>query len=255
MTEYDYSPGAMQQYQRTQQRIAHWADDAAHAAPHFRSPFAPRSESPSGANEFYRSSSPSPSSSRSPRHSRASTPQRSHYPSSHGQAHTNVRSPLRAQTINVPVHDSSVGPHDSISQVSGPAPTHRTHRRAHSHSPSRHTASHPSHHASSRHRSQSRSGRSGGGAYVLSPGGVQYAQPQQYGQVQYAQPVQYTQLPPAAAYVVVPRDRKVQIVYAEPPPAHHPSFLQRVFGSQSGKHGRSRSLSMGGSRSSSRSRR
>ncbi|KAJ7087983.1 hypothetical protein B0H15DRAFT_841979 [Mycena belliarum] len=232
MTEYDYSPQAYAQMQRTQNRIANWADDTAHCAPQYKSPFAPRSDV---QNNFYsgpRAASPLPfpSSSRSA-HRHPPRPSLSHAQGHHPSS-SHVRSPLRSQTMSV------VSPQDSISQVSGPRSSHRSHR-ARSHSPPRH-----------RHRA-------GTGTYVVSPaasptpqyayGGGQYAQPVQYAQqVQYAQPVQapYAQQP--AAYVVVPRDRKVQIVYAEPQPQHaeqHPSLLQRVFGSQSGKHRRSSSHS------------
>ncbi|KAJ6528239.1 hypothetical protein DFH09DRAFT_1186011 [Mycena vulgaris] len=235
MTEYDSSPEAYDQFKRTQNRIAHWVEDTDNCAPQFKSPFVPRSDVQD--NAFYNPRSAS--SSRSP-HRRSSTPPQQHTrarSASHGPPQStqpHVRSPLRSQTISV------VSPQDSISQASGPSHRPAYHsRRSHSHSPTRHTSSHRS-----RHRS---------GGYVIIPGGagaapVQYAQPAQYAQTVQAQP---------AAYVVIPRDRKVQIVYAtpqpQPAPAAHPSLLQRVFGSPSGHHARSRSLSH--SRSSSRSRR
>jgi len=246
MTEYDSSPEAYNQFQRTQQRIANWADDTAHCAPQYKSPFVPRSDVQS--NTFYnpRSASSSRSPPPSGHHGRR-TPQST---SSHGYpppAQANVRSPLRSRTIAV----DTVSPNDSISQVSGPS--HRSgHRRARSHSPSRRTSSSSrSHSHQSRHRS--------GTTYVVN-------QPGQYGGMQYVQapqPMQYMQQQPQpAAYVVYPRDGKVQAVYPQPaqyPPVahatqeHHGGLLRRIFGSQSGNHGRSRSVSV--PRSGSRSRR
>jgi len=237
MTEYDYSPGAQAEFQRTKQRISNWADDTAQCAPQYKSPFIPRSDVQS--NSFYRASSrssghtPSPPprhrGSPSPSHSHGRpTTQRTH---SHGSQH--VRSPLRSQTIDV------VSPNDSISQVSGPS--HRSSQRpSHRSGPSYRSRSH----SPTRHRSHHRSSP----AYtVLSPGAQYVEAPQQmlaYGQ------------PQPAAYVVYPRDRKVQVVYPQPvaqyagyPPAAYPTqthnsggLLRRIFGSQSG-HGRSRSLS------------
>ncbi|KAJ7479357.1 hypothetical protein B0H11DRAFT_2027095 [Mycena galericulata] len=258
MTEYDASPEAYNQYRRTQVRIAHWVDDTVHSAPHFKSPFLPRSDVQD--NEFYNPRSGSPHRhTPSPSHSQSSShghgrraPQRSHsqgYGYNPPPAQPQFRSPLRAQTISV------VSPNDSISQASGPTQSHRRRslHRSHSSSPTRHSS-----HRSHRHSS--------GGAYVVS-GSPQYGQ---YNSGQYVQPpqqIQYASQQQPAAYIVHPRDRKVQIVYPDPthhaqyPPVaypaqeHHASLLQRIFGSQSGK--RSRSLSLGHSRerSSSRSRR
>ncbi|KAJ6577675.1 hypothetical protein B0H19DRAFT_1062265 [Mycena capillaripes] len=251
MTEYDNSPAAYASYQRTQRRIANWADDTAQCAPQYKSPFVPRSDVPS--NAFYNPKPRSASSSRSPTHTPSPPP-------GHGHSHhrTNVRSPLRSHTIAV--DRDIVSPRDSISQVSAPTHSHRS-RRTQSHSPTRHNAS-------SRSRSHRSGHGHGGTTYIVSPGGVQYAQPQPMQYSAQPQPMQYAQpQPQPAAYVVYPgRDRKVQIIYPQVqyPPAPHPSqehhsggLLQRLFGSQSGKHGhsRSRSLSTGGSRDSSRSRR
>jgi hypothetical protein len=200
MTEYDYSPQAYNQFQRTQQRIAHWADDTAHCSPQYKSPFAPRSDVQS--NAFYNNPR-SASSSRSPHHSHSPSPASSHGRRTPQRSATQaypptqpaVRSPLRSQTLHAPI--DLVSPNDSISQVSGPS-----HRRTRSHSPSRHSSSrgHRSHHRSPT-------------TYVVSPtptyGGMQYVQPPQ--QMQYTQQQQYAQ-PQPAAYVVYPRDRKVQIV-------------------------------------------
>ncbi|KAJ7759027.1 hypothetical protein DFH07DRAFT_958173 [Mycena maculata] len=248
MTEYDYSPEAYHQHQRTQNRIAHWVDDTDHCAPLFKSPFIPRSDVQD--NEFHhprsgsaspRRHTPSPSHSQSSGHRGRRTPKRS--VTYHTQpTQPQISLPLRSHTFSL------VSPNDSISQVTGPS--HRRMHRPHSSSPTRHS-----------HTPRSQQ-HSGGGTYVISPGvispggrypGVQY--------VQQPQPMYYMQQPAQpAAYIVHPKDRKVQIVYPEmqyPPVAHpvqehHPSFLQRIFGSQSGKHGRSRSLSH--SRSNSRSR-
>ncbi|KAJ7086340.1 hypothetical protein B0H15DRAFT_844271 [Mycena belliarum] len=212
MTEYDYSPEGRAQWQRTQDRIAHWVDDTEHCAPQFKSPFVPRSDMQNNESDRPRADSASPS------HSSSSSRQRS---SSHAH-HTHVHSPLRSETA----------PQDSRSLTH----THRSHRerdrdqdrgrgRARSHSPSRHTS-----HRSSHRRSNSRR------AYTIGPAasGVTV----QYAQAVHSQP---------AAYVVIARgDRRVQVVYAQPPPHaeedRHPSLLQRIFGSQSGKHGRSRSV-------------
>ncbi|KAJ7142904.1 hypothetical protein C8R44DRAFT_974392 [Mycena epipterygia] len=251
MTEYDYSPEAYHQFKRTQNRIANWVDDTDQCSPQFKSPFVPRSDVRD--NDFYNNRNRSASSSRSRHSSPHSQSSQHNYSHSHSQrpptqrsnshgypqpTQPQVRSPLRAQTISL------VTPNDSVSQVTGPRSPQRHSHRARSHSPTRH---------SSRHSRRS-------GTYVVSPGGVQYAQPVQYTQpVQYAQPMQYAAQPPPAAYVVIPRDRKVQIVYQEPQYNSHEQqhqsggFLQRIFGSQGGKHGRSRSMSH--SRSSSRSRR
>ncbi|KAJ7304855.1 hypothetical protein DFH08DRAFT_902915 [Mycena albidolilacea] len=241
MTEYDSSPAAYHQFRRTQQRISNWADDTAQCAPQYKSPFIPRSDVQN--NAFY---NPSPSSSRSPTRRTSQGTSSRGYPSPQPGA----RAPRRGHTIAVDV----VSPHDSISQVSGPSHRsgsgHRS-RRTQSHSPHRHSSS------TSRHRSHHRSPTT---AYVTAPipqyggGGVQYVQAP-YGQVvQYQVPQQ--QQP--AAYVVNPRDGKVQVVYAQPavqyPPVaqptqeHHGGLLQRIFGSQSGKHGRSRSVSVPRSR-------
>ncbi|KAJ7614445.1 hypothetical protein FB45DRAFT_1064710 [Roridomyces roridus] len=245
MTEYDYSPAAIEQHKRTQNRIANWRDDADRHSPQFRSPFVPRSDVQD--NEFHhpRSSSssrrhtPSPSHSSSRSHSSNGrrTPQRSqtHHPP---PTQPHVRSPLRSATISV------VTPNDSISQV-GSGGSHRHHHRSHSSSPTRHSSSH----------------RSRGTTYVVSPG-MQY--------VQAPQPMAYAVQPQQqqpAAYIV--HARKVQVVYPDQtqqvyhnqyPPAphpvqeHHASFLQRLFGSQSGKrsHARSKSVGHSSSRSSRR---
>ncbi|KAJ7260495.1 hypothetical protein B0H12DRAFT_1231769 [Mycena haematopus] len=251
MTEYDSSPEAYHQFQRTQQRIAHWADDTAHCASQYKSPFLPRSDVQD--NAFYTPRSASPSSSRSPtpsgHHRRDRGRASPHRSNSHGYppAHPTpgVRSPLRSHTIAVDV----VSPRDSISQVSGPS-HHSSRRRAKSHSPTRHHG----HSSSSRsHRSHHRSPPPPT-TYAPAPQypGVQYGYPN-YG-VQYGTgvvPVQYVQAHPAAYTVVYPSDRKVQIVYppaAHPTQEHHSSggggLLRRIFGSQSGKHGRSRSVSV-----------
>ncbi|KAJ7438820.1 hypothetical protein B0H11DRAFT_2103736 [Mycena galericulata] len=204
MTEYDASPEAYNQYRRTQVRIAHWVDDTVHSAPHFKSPFLPRSDVQD--NEFYNPRSGSPHRhTPSPSHSQSSShghgrraPQRSHsqgYGYNPPPAQPQFRSPLRAQTISV------VSPNDSISQASGPTQSHRRRslHRSHSSSPTRHSSSHRSH----RHSS--------GGAYVVS-GSPQYGQ---YNSGQYVQPpqqIQYASQQQPAAYIVHPRDRKVQIV-------------------------------------------
>ncbi|KAJ6528225.1 hypothetical protein DFH09DRAFT_1371267, partial [Mycena vulgaris] len=149
MTEYDYSPEAYAQMQRTQSRIAHWVDDTGHAAPHFASPFVPRSDVHDNAFYNPRTASPSPASSRSPPPRRP--PQRSY---SHGYPQPPAReSPLRS---------ASVAPHDSVSQVGAAQPQRPAYRshRSHSHSPTRHSSGHRSRHHSS------------GGGYVLSPGGT-----------------------------------------------------------------------------------
>ncbi|KAJ6457939.1 hypothetical protein C8R45DRAFT_1221713 [Mycena sanguinolenta] len=240
MTEYDSSPEAYHQFQRTQQRISNWADDTAHCASQYKSPFLPRSDV---HNNFYnpRSASSSRSPPPSGHHSGRSSP---HGSNSHGHpsAHkTGVRSPLRSQTISV------VSPNDSISQVSGPS--HRTsRRRAQSHSPTRNHS--PSSRSSrSHHRSHHRSPPPTA-TYAPAPQyTVQYGTQYPNYSVQYANPapVQYVQPQPGGYTVVYPSDRKIQIVY---PPAAHPTqehhsggLLRRIFGSQSGKHERSRSLS------------
>ncbi|KAJ7186088.1 hypothetical protein C8R46DRAFT_1062381 [Mycena filopes] len=240
MTEYDYSPTAQAAFQRTQQRISHWADDTAQCAPQYKSPFVPRSDV--GAPSFYSPNSPSPRSP-PPASARRPTAQRSSS-SGHGTATPHgqgqSRAPRRSQTIDV------VSPNDSISQASGPS--HRSsggggggsRHRARSHSPSRH---------------RSGSGGSRRPTYTVlspTPAPMQYAaQPQYgYGVQQPAQP---------AAYVVYPRERRVQVVYPQPapapgyytqyPPAAHPTqthtgggLLHKLF-SGSGKSGHSRSRS------------
>ncbi|KAF8144362.1 hypothetical protein K438DRAFT_1992910 [Mycena galopus ATCC 62051] len=265
MTEYDSSPAAYQQFHRTQQRITNWADDTAHCASQYKSPFVPRSDVQ--GNGFYNNTnSRSISSSRSPTPSHRSNSHGSHRSNSASRSHGhpvaqtgNVRSPLRSHTIAV----DTVSPNDSISQVSGQRSSHRSshsHRRAHSHSPSRHTAS-PSRHSSSHQRSSR-----GPTTYVQAPtpqyGAVQYGMQYtgggvQYNGVQYPSggngAVQYVTAPAGAYTVVYPSDRKVQVVYQDPmayPPVphatqeHHGGLLKRIFGSQSGKQARSRSVSV-----------
>ncbi|KAJ6447355.1 hypothetical protein C8R45DRAFT_1047835 [Mycena sanguinolenta] len=122
-------------------------------------------------------------------------------------------------------------------------PSHRTsRRRAQSHSPTR-TIAAPSRPSRSHHRSPTR-------RMLRAPQyTVQYGTQYPNYSVQYANPapVQYVQPQPGGYTVVYPSDRKIQIVY---PPAAHPTqehhsggLLRRIFGSQSGKHERSRSLS------------
>ncbi|KAJ6461479.1 hypothetical protein C8R47DRAFT_1202423 [Mycena vitilis] len=222
MTEYDYSPGAYAAFQRKQQMCAGWAQETAQCAPQYRSPFVPSSHASSP-------SSPAPRSS-TPMHSPRS-------PHSQSQPHSRAgsRAPRRSHTLGTPL--DAVTPRDSVSQISAPR------SRARSHSPSRHR-----HHSSSGGHGHRSSHRSGTTTYVVSPTQTpMYSPPPQYTGA-------YTQAPqpmyPAqpAAYVVVPRDRRVQIIYPQPVP--HPSqqqdtgggLLHRIFGSQSGKsHSRSRS--------------
>ncbi|KAJ7086347.1 hypothetical protein B0H15DRAFT_931420 [Mycena belliarum] len=145
MTEYDDSPEGRAQWQRTQERMAHWVNETGHFAPQFKSPFAPRSDVPQDNEPLAGSASPSHA------------------------AHTLIHSPLL----------STPSPKNSRS----PIHAHRSHRerdrdrdrgRARSHSPTRHTSSH----RSSRRRSSSR------GAYTIVPGAsgatVQYAQAAHY---------------------------------------------------------------------------
>ncbi|KAF7309120.1 hypothetical protein MKEN_01114100 [Mycena kentingensis (nom. inval.)] len=64
MSEYDYSPAAVAQYQRTNQRIANWAQDTAAVSSEYSNPFLQRPEviDELKANEFYQK----PSSKRRP---------------------------------------------------------------------------------------------------------------------------------------------------------------------------------------------
>ncbi|KAJ7201868.1 hypothetical protein GGX14DRAFT_699309 [Mycena pura] len=250
MTEYDYSPEGYRQFQRTQQRIAHWTADTAHAAHQFKSPFLPRSDVQD--NEFYNPRSRSGSSSRqhtpSPGHSHR--PHSSHGHHGHGHGHRQMpersyssgavqqapapfaRSPLRSHTI-------AVSPDDSISQVSS--------RRARSHSPVGRAHGHGDRSSRGHYRS--------GTTYVVSP------QPQ-YASIGAGMQVVYGQPPPQpqpAAYVVYPGERKVHIVYPEHPHAAYPapaqqqhgSLLTRIFGER-GRRSRSASHSHSHSRSSRR---
>ncbi|KAJ7610599.1 hypothetical protein DFH06DRAFT_64490 [Mycena polygramma] len=232
MTDYDYSPGAYAAFQRKQQMCAGWAQETAQCAPQYRSPFVPSSHASSP-------SSPAP---------RSSTPMRSpRSPQSQSQPHSRAgsRAPRRSHTLGTPL--DVVTPRDSVSQVSAPR------SRARSHSPSRrHHSSHRSSSGSHGHRSNHRSGAT---TYIVSPTPT-YTSPQ-YTTGPYTttpQPMQYPAgQPQPAAYVVVPRDRRVQIIYPQPVP--HTSYpqhqesngglLHRIFGSQSGKsHSRSRSVGL-----------
>ncbi|KAJ7201841.1 hypothetical protein GGX14DRAFT_571102 [Mycena pura] len=91
MSEYDDSPEAQRRFERTKQRIAAWASDAAHCAPQFKSPFVPRSDVV--LDDIY------------PARRRASSPQSLHSSRrSHGRSRT---PPPRSRTV-APAR--SVGP-------------------------------------------------------------------------------------------------------------------------------------------------
>ncbi|KAJ7614429.1 hypothetical protein FB45DRAFT_1064696 [Roridomyces roridus] len=211
MTEYDSSPEALQQHQRTQNRIAHWVDDTEHCAPQFRSPFAPRSDVQD--NEFYHSRS------RSGSRQHTHPPPGRHGPSPlHGYADERESDP-----------DSLVAPNDSISQVDVAAPAsrrpHARRLRSHSSSPTRHS------HKSSSHRS-GRAYVGGTGSPPLPPPqysdgyvhthGVSYAAhgPGQFQPMQYPAPppipVQYAQPQPRGyptAYVIHPHDHTIHPIF------------------------------------------
>ncbi|CAK5262536.1 unnamed protein product [Mycena citricolor] len=236
MSEYDYSPQAAQQYQRTQQRISNWATDTAANSHKYKSPFVPRSDVQDSYHTSSRDRHRSPSTSRHSSSSRSSSkshpkhdrrqPQRSY---SHDNHEPVMRSPLRANTLATM---TLVSPNDSISQVMAPTSRRGHHARAQSHSPSRHTST-----RARNHRRTHTSG--GGGGYVVQvqsphgvyqvnaaqPGGGGYFQPQPQAQMQMQQPMQQVQQP--AAWIIDPRTGKVQAAYANVvvPQAQQPAFV------------------------------
>ncbi|KAF7327247.1 hypothetical protein MKEN_00302000 [Mycena kentingensis (nom. inval.)] len=190
MSVYDYSPAAIAQHQRTQQRIAGWAQATAEVSSQYQNPFLPRPDSELRANSFY-----NPSVGKSPRRS--------------------YTTPL-------------VSPQDSISQVGFAAPPPPlAHRRSRSHSPTHRQHGHGHGHRSSsgrHHRSATQTyvvqsppayqprQQQQTYVYTAAPGNVAYTQQPTYA---YAQPtVQHRQ---PAAYVVDPRKGTTQVVYHQAP--------------------------------------
>ncbi|KAJ7194598.1 hypothetical protein GGX14DRAFT_576298 [Mycena pura] len=105
LREYDSSPDGYRQFQRTQQRIAHWTEDTAHAAHQFKSPFLPRSDV---QDNDTRRSHPSHGHNG---HGHGRIPERSHLSGAVQRVLAPfARSPLRSHTI-------AVSPDNSISQV------------------------------------------------------------------------------------------------------------------------------------------
>ncbi|KAK0464154.1 hypothetical protein IW261DRAFT_1598745 [Armillaria novae-zelandiae] len=137
MTEYDYSPDAIERYQATMRRISRWVDDAEAHACEFKSPFVPRSDvgdddvpaQPVLSRGMSKRVPP-------PLYAPVPGPMPPH---SHGPAPPPPRPP------QVPLH----GP--------APPPSHSRHSPTR-HSSSRRSSSHPSH---SKHRS--------GSTYYVSP--------------------------------------------------------------------------------------
>nr|GAT45209.1 predicted protein [Mycena chlorophos] len=234
MTEVDYSVEGLRNYQRTQQRIANWADDTGAQAHRYKNPFLPRSEAEFAGNAFYghakEEKSRSSSRASSQQSSRRDSPSSSH---GHGHRHSSSsgrKKPERSYTTGgiatqpQPHHarsplSTAVSPDDSISQVGMPRPSSH-HRRARSHSPSRHrssTSGGGKHHRSGTTTYVVASPQAQGQQYAYAYG---YGSPQPvygYGQQQqsgyFAYPAQQQQQ--QAAVVVIPRDRRVQIVYPD----------------------------------------
>lgn len=252
MTEYDYSPDAVERYMENQNRVAGWVSGQAYEAPRYKDPFnatpsvATTQLPPDRHKSHTRSRSHSHSSSRHQSSSRSRTS--SHSRSSSATFFVPQNPPPMPVVSPVPLTRQPTRSYTTPVQGS-PMPVYPTPHRSHSYDIRPHTAQGFHHHPAGIQPNT-----------VYFPGGPYHAQassPHIAYQHQRNEPV----VIPASSYIIIPNSRD-PIIYSRGSPTSPKkggdSLLKRVLGSitwSSNKSSSQQSQSGGRSRSKSRSRR